>query len=214
MKKNLKKKSGKVGVLRILGLAFIITGIITIIVTHNSSKNQQIFQADILNNTVQVAEADIENIVVTQNVPIPEELKQKMEEEAKAKKEAEEQARLEAEKKAQEEEETRKKAEELRVAQQKTQVTSRGGSSTTRATGTVAEYQAYAKELCLNTYGWSGYDFECLVKLWTKESNWNANAHNSSSGAHGIPQSLPASKMASEGDDYYTNGKTQIRWRT
>ena len=50
------------------------------------------------------------------------------------------------------------------------------------------------------------------MKLWERESNWNPNAHNKSSGAHGIPQSLPASKMASEGADYYTNGKTQIRW--
>ena len=58
----------------------------------------------------------------------------------------------------------------------------------------------------------SEYDFECLVKLWNRESGWNPNSHNSSSGAHGIPQSLPASKMASEGADYYTNGYTQIRW--
>ena len=66
--------------------------------------------------------------------------------------------------------------------------------------------------MCVNTYGWTENDFNCLVKLWERESNWNPNAHNKSSGAHGIPQSLPASKMASEGSDYYTNGKTQIRW--
>ena len=55
-------------------------------------------------------------------------------------------------------------------------------------------------------------DYQALVNLWERESNWNANAHNKSSGAHGIPQSLPASKMSSEGSDYYTNGYTQIRW--
>lgn len=116
-----------------------------------------------------------------------------------------------AEKKAKEEAEEKAKQEAIKVAQaKKTQVSSRG--STTRATGTKAEYQAYAKDLCLNTYGWSEYDFECLVKLWNRESGWNPNAHNKSSGAHGIPQSLPASKMASEGADYYTNAKTQIRW--
>lgn len=102
------------------------------------------------------------------------------------------------------------------------QVTSRGSLSsrsstvkttnTTVATGSKAEYQSYAKDLCINTYGWTENDFNCLVKLWEKESNWNPNAHNKSSGAHGICQSLPASKMASEGADYYTNGKTQIRW--
>ena len=79
-------------------------------------------------------------------------------------------------------------------------------------TGTKAEYQAYAYDLVLNQYLWSEADYQALVNLWTRESDWNANAHNKSSGAHGIPQSLPASKMSSEGSDYYTNGYTQIRW--
>lgn len=73
-------------------------------------------------------------------------------------------------------------------------------------------YQEYAHDLVINKYGWSENDFQCLVKLWNRESGWNPNAHNKRSGAHGIPQSLPASKMASEGADYYTNGYTQIRW--
>ena len=85
-------------------------------------------------------------------------------------------------------------------------------TQTTVTTGTKGEYQAYAKDLCINTYGWTENDFQCLIKLWERESNWNPNSHNKSSGAHGIPQSLPASKMSSEGSDYYTNGKTQIRW--
>lgn len=72
-------------------------------------------------------------------------------------------------------------------------------------------YQTYAHSLVIK-YGWSEYDFQCLVKLWNRESGWNPTAHNKRSGAHGIPQSLPASKMASEGADYYTNGYTQIRW--
>lgn len=84
--------------------------------------------------------------------------------------------------------------------------------STTKTTETKAEYQAYAHDLVINTYGWTEDDYNALVKLWTKESDWNPNSHNKSSGAHGIPQSLPVSKMASEGDDYYTNGYTQIRW--
>lgn len=111
--------------------------------------------------------------------------------------------------------ESKTKQEAIKVAQAKTQVTSRGGT-TARSSSTVTyslnEYQAYAKDLCINTYGWTENDFQCLVKLWNRESGWNPNAHNKSSGAHGIPQSLPASKMASEGADYYTNGKTQIRW--
>lgn len=128
-----------------------------------------------------------------------------------------------AEKKAEEERIAKEKAEAeekakqeaIKLAQAKTQVTSRGGT-TSRSSSTVTyslnEYQSYARDLCLNTYGWTENDFQCLVKLWNRESGWNPNAHNKSSGAHGIPQSLPASKMASEGTDYYTNGKTQIRW--
>jgi hypothetical protein len=52
----------------------------------------------------------------------------------------------------------------------------------------------------------------CLDTLWTHESNWRAEAHNPSSGAHGIPQALPAEKMAVYGADYLTNPVPQIRW--
>ena len=77
--------------------------------------------------------------------------------------------------------------------------------------GQKGEYQKYALSL-FPDYGWSEKELEPLINLWNRESRWNPNAHNRSSGAHGIPQSLPASKMASEGSDYYTNGNTQIRW--
>ena len=209
MKKKVRKK--KLRIFRIIGLISIVIGLIILIIQKPSFKKPtQVFQMDV----IEISELQ-NDVVITQNIPIPEDLKIKMEEERKAKEEekriAEEKAKAEAEQKAKEEAEAKKKAEELRVAQSK-QVTSRGGTSVRAATGTKAEYQAYAKNLCINTYGWTENDFNCLVKLWERESNWNPNAHNKSSGAHGIPQSLPASKMASEGDDYYTNGKTQIRW--
>ncbi|MDX6738585.1 transglycosylase SLT domain-containing protein [Actinocorallia sp. A-T 12471] len=60
--------------------------------------------------------------------------------------------------------------------------------------------------------GWSREQFRCLVKLWNKESNWNHRAYNRSSGAGGIPQALPAAKMASSGKDWRTNPETQIKW--
>ena len=60
--------------------------------------------------------------------------------------------------------------------------------------------------------GWNDAQFQCLVKLWQKESNWTYTARNRSSGAYGIPQSLPGSKMASAGADWQTNPATQIRW--
>ena len=48
--------------------------------------------------------------------------------------------------------------------------------------------------------------------LWERESSWNYQAYNCRSGATGIPQSLPGSKMASVGADWQTNAATQIRW--
>ena len=77
--------------------------------------------------------------------------------------------------------------------------------------GQKGEYERYALSQLAN-YGWDQSEIIPLIKLWNRESGWNPNSHNGSSGAHGIPQALPASKMASEGADYYTNGNTQIRW--
>jgi hypothetical protein len=54
--------------------------------------------------------------------------------------------------------------------------------------------------------------FSCLDKLFQRESGWNTYATNPSSGAYGIPQALPASKMASAGADWKTNPFTQVRW--
>ncbi|MCS5719902.1 hypothetical protein N1027_17365 [Herbiconiux sp. CPCC 205763] len=73
------------------------------------------------------------------------------------------------------------------------------------------EAQAYASSI-MGSYGWDGGQFDCLVRLWIGESGWRANALNESSGAYGIPQSLPANKMASVADDYLTNAATQIIW--
>lgn len=60
--------------------------------------------------------------------------------------------------------------------------------------------------------GWGDDEFSCLVSLWNHESGWRVDAHNSSSGAYGIPQALPGSKMASVGADWQTNPATQITW--
>ncbi len=64
----------------------------------------------------------------------------------------------------------------------------------------------------LGSYGWSASQFSCLQPLWNAESGWNVSASNTSSGAYGIPQALPGSKMASAGADWQTNAATQIRW--
>ncbi|WP_147916236.1 G5 domain-containing protein [Ruania zhangjianzhongii] len=71
--------------------------------------------------------------------------------------------------------------------------------------------RSIAQEL-LAARGWGSGEWSCLNQLWERESNWNPHAQNPSSGAYGIPQSLPASKMASAGADYRTNPATQITW--
>ncbi|WP_456823118.1 aggregation-promoting factor C-terminal-like domain-containing protein [Cellulomonas sp. P5_E12] len=71
--------------------------------------------------------------------------------------------------------------------------------------------QALGKELAA-ARGWGDDQFACLLSLWNQESGWRVNAANRSSGAYGIPQALPGSKMASVGADWQTNPATQITW--
>jgi phage-related protein len=81
----------------------------------------------------------------------------------------------------------------------------------TVVSGAVAAAQAYAQGL-LPAFGWGLNQWPPLQALWNGESGWRWNALNASSGAYGIPQSLPADKMASAGADWRTNPGTQIRW--
>lgn len=87
---------------------------------------------------------------------------------------------------------------------------SRASRSTYRAPLTGSP-QTVAHAMLLRR-GWSETEWNCLNTLWTRESGWNTYATNSSSGAYGIPQALPATKMASAGSDYRTNPVTQITW--
>ena len=69
-----------------------------------------------------------------------------------------------------------------------------------------------AKALIAEKYQWGERQYECLNNLWTKESHWNYKARNKVSGAHGIAQALPATKMEIVGTDWRTNPVTQITW--
>jgi hypothetical protein len=69
-----------------------------------------------------------------------------------------------------------------------------------------------ARSILMDEYGFSETQYKCLNQLWTKESNWNYKSRNKKSGAHGIPQALPASKMNVVSTDWRTNPVTQIRW--
>ncbi|KQO60274.1 hypothetical protein ASF23_14710 [Curtobacterium sp. Leaf261] len=93
-------------------------------------------------------------------------------------------------------------------------------ASTAKTTGGAAAPSAgtpdpgSAKAIALDMVtarGWGADQYNCLVSLWNKESGWNVYAYNPS-GAYGIPQSLPGSKMASAGADWQTNPATQITW--
>jgi hypothetical protein len=70
--------------------------------------------------------------------------------------------------------------------------------------------QAWAKSY-LAGMGMGADQFNCLVSLWNRESGWNVHAANAS-GAYGIPQALPGSKMSSAGPDWQNNYQTQIKW--
>ena len=69
-----------------------------------------------------------------------------------------------------------------------------------------------ARDIAASEYGWGKNQFACLTQLWGKESAWDYKAHNYRSGAHGIAQALPATKMEIVGTDWRTNPVTQIRW--
>lgn len=80
-----------------------------------------------------------------------------------------------------------------------------------RYNGTATSNLAIGRQMAA-AYGWTGAEWTALRNLWQRESNWNHRARNPSSGAYGIPQALPASKLAAAGPDWMTNPATQISW--
>lgn len=72
--------------------------------------------------------------------------------------------------------------------------------------------RAVGKLLAKENYGWTGKQWQCLDKLWIKESQWTYTSHNKRTGAHGIPQAYPATKYEFMGSDWRKNPVTQILW--
>ena len=74
--------------------------------------------------------------------------------------------------------------------------------------------EALANSMAASGYGWAGPQAACLDALWAEESagTWSPAVTDPLSGAYGIPQALPADKMASAGADWRTSAATQIRW--
>ena len=77
---------------------------------------------------------------------------------------------------------------------------------------TIIGAKKVTKTIMFSEYAWGADQYDCLNRLWTKESHWNYKAHNKRSGAHGIPQALPADRMEVISSDWRTNPVTQIRW--
>jgi hypothetical protein len=94
-----------------------------------------------------------------------------------------------------------------RIAQQ----LARGGPAPAPGTVHPGTNRALGYQL-MTGFGWPADQWPALDALWYRESGWNHLAQNRSSGAYGIPQSLPATKMATVGPDWRTNPETQIRW--
>lgn len=101
-----------------------------------------------------------------------------------------------------------------KAAPKSTKTATKDSSPPTRDKTSVQYAKWFARqEMAKPAYGWGSEDqWAALEQLWTRESGWNYKAENPSSGAYGIPQSLPGSKMASAGKDWRTNPETQIKW--
>ncbi|MEX2969113.1 transglycosylase SLT domain-containing protein [Streptomyces sp. C184] len=70
----------------------------------------------------------------------------------------------------------------------------------------IAETQAIAHQMMASD------QFQCFSNIVDHESGWNYKATNAGSGAYGLVQALPGSKMSSAGSDWQTNPATQIKW--
>ncbi|MCP9206129.1 transglycosylase SLT domain-containing protein [Streptomyces sp. HD1123-B1] len=134
---------------------------------------------------------------------------------AEAKKSAEEAARKQAAKDAKAKKAAADKAAAEKLAKEredkKQEVASRSasrdaGSIPKQASYTIAETQSIARQMI------PGDQFQCFSNIVDHESGWNYKATNASSGAYGLVQALPGSKMASAGADWQTNPATQIKW--
>lgn len=91
---------------------------------------------------------------------------------------------------------------------------SSSSSSAAASIGTTVpagEMQQWAHDYLLSN-GYTEADFTATVFIISHESGWRVNATNASSGAYGLPQALPGSKMASAGADWQTNYQTQLKW--
>ena len=92
------------------------------------------------------------------------------------------------------------------------QAAARPGQTAAAAVPAASGSPRQIAQAMLGSFGWSSSQFSCLDPLWEHESRWSVTAANPGSGAFGIPQALPGSRMASAGPDWQTSAATQITW--
>ena len=128
---------------------------------------------------------------------------------AEAKKSAEETARKQAAEDAAAKKAAAEKAAEAREAKEaasRSASRADAGDFAQKASYSTSEVQSMAKSIV------GGGQFQCFSEIVERESGWNYQASNPSSGAYGLVQALPGTKMASAGADWKTNPATQIKW--
>lgn len=133
--------------------------------------------------------------------------------EAEARKSAEEAARKQAAKDAAAKKEAAEAAAEKAAKEREEQAASRSeeraenlGDLIQQTSYSVSEVKSMAQQIV------GGGDYQCFSEIVERESGWNYQASNPSSGAYGLVQALPGTKMASAGADWKTNPATQIKW--
>ena len=108
--------------------------------------------------------------------------------------------------------EAARKAAQQAPAQQRSGQQRSGQQQAASSAPTASGSPQSIAQAMLGSSGWSASQFSCLKPLWAAESGWSVTASNPSTGAYGIPQAMPASKMASAGPNWQTSAATQIRW--
>lgn len=131
-----------------------------------------------------------------------------------------EQERLEAERVAEEQRLEQERAEKAKAETKKAAASqSSNSSSGSFGSGTATGGKQFGPNQAREAFeqitadlGVTGSEKQIWEDIITRESGWNVYATNPSSGAYGLPQSLPGEKMASVGGDYLTNPYTQLTW--
>ena len=131
---------------------------------------------------------------------------------------AAEEARLKAAKARAAAERAKARAEALKAAAERARAEAEAAAARRKAMANrgylpgTTDPRDIARQILQNKYGYGAGQFACFDNIITRESRWNVHATNPSSGAYGLPQALPGSKMASIASDWRTNPATQIIW--